>query len=1182
MMRLSVVQCILLAVCLSGASAHAANVKAVDLSGDTARQVVVAAGTEAVYNGHPTTAMLDDGRTVFCFWPTGHGGYAGNAALSTDAGLTWTRIDDRLPEGAKLNVECPLIHRLVGPDGKSRLWVWSGFRAKSLAESMAPTGTEGRKAAARVGDPMPALLSEDDGKTWKEMPPLGPKFRCILSFQAVVRLKDGSYLGIYHRGPEACIDHPPLELMGAVTRDGGFTWSDPVIVAKVEGLNLCEPWAFRSPDGKEICVLIRENHWLAPSKVIFSRDEGKTWTVPRDVPPGLSGHRHQGVVLPDGRVVVCMRDVEKGSPTVGHFVAWVGSYESIRTGKASLGDYRVKLLHSHAGSDCGYPGVHLLKDGTIVATTYVKYRPDACRQSIVSVRFKIAETDALADVPPLSTPGAIARRRITALMEGVPDGLDGSLLKGDLYRAYKAFDWRTTPNPRPVPGEWSYSDSTGTVRFARWQLSNSYLVNAVWSEVPRRLTLRFATDKPEFSDLFAQKLEAKRLDWGVYELEVGQDPVYVTKARLLGPLTTSLVTDFRARGRHDFDHRCPGGKGFNRDTGIWKPDFAASELPFLWHDRPVPGVPERFRLPYEVLSGGAGVRVGLELSMGGGLYQGYVDPDGSAEPPPSPRWKVVRGGNKAGRSYPMRIIRYLAAASESKATNVVVKLGRFETDTRLIDGATSFDARLDSTTGPLPRKLTAEIAHAGVAVCEGVLRIRMTSWERTDLGRVDLPVRLTPGERRIVTVDLPQPDVSALNYCGYDVMLTDAEGRRLARQDWQMSWVREMSPYLDSTPRPESCWGMNCCFNRSYWGAGQKEGDRRYERRAALAAGAGIKWSRGGTHWTDTEKSPGVFDWTAADKTVDTCSRYGITLIGSIGSSWPAWVKEKWTGSGLVAYTNMLTKAATRYRDRIRVWEIWNEPNIYFWEGTDADYFKLLAMSIEALRSVDPGLRAAGCSTAGVDIPYLAAAVTNVPAFQDFALHPYTSNSNEERLLANVRKVDALKPGGKQWLTEMGGYTGCGGEYTTERTQGVLILRQYLAYAASGLVGATFLYDLVNDGDEQEYKEKNFGILRQDFSPKPGYRALALLGRTFVSGTITHQEKVLPDGHRLHLYRQGTAKILLTDSPTRVRVPWSPKDGDAVNLMDEPLQPQEDASGRWLELDDLTPIVFRRGEKKES
>ena len=258
----------------------------------------------------------------------------------------------------------------------------------SSAETLlSPNGTcRLEVGVAEGGVPVYSLTCK--GKTAiREMPPKGPEFRCILSFQAVIRLKDGSYLGLYHRGPEACVDRPPLELMGSVTKDGGFTWSEPFVVARVKGLDLCEPWAFRSPDGKEICVLIRENHRDATSQVIFSHDEGRTWTAPRDVPPGLTGHRHQGVVLPDGRVVVCMRDTERDSPARGHFVAWIGSYASIRSGRVSPGDCRIKLLHSHAGWDCGYSGVHLLEDGRVLAVTYVKYCEDDRKQSIVAVRF---------------------------------------------------------------------------------------------------------------------------------------------------------------------------------------------------------------------------------------------------------------------------------------------------------------------------------------------------------------------------------------------------------------------------------------------------------------------------------------------------------------------------------------------------------------------------------------------------------------------------------------------------------------------------------------------------------------------------------------------------------------------------------------------------------------------------
>ena len=81
------------------------------------------------------------------------------------------------------------------------------------------------------------------------------------------------------------------------------------------------------------------------------------------------------------------------SSTRGHFVAWVGTYDDIRNSKP--GQYRVKLLHSYKGRDCGYPGMEILPDGTILATTYIKYRPGNEKPSVVSVQFKIEETDEL-------------------------------------------------------------------------------------------------------------------------------------------------------------------------------------------------------------------------------------------------------------------------------------------------------------------------------------------------------------------------------------------------------------------------------------------------------------------------------------------------------------------------------------------------------------------------------------------------------------------------------------------------------------------------------------------------------------------------------------------------------------------------------------------------------------------
>jgi hypothetical protein len=67
--------------------------------------------------------------------------------------------------------------------------------------------------------------------------------------------------------------------------------------------------------------------------------------------------------------------------------------------------------------------------------------------------------------------------------------------------------------------------------------------------------------------------------------------------------------------------------------------------------------------------------------------------------------------------------------------------------------------------------------------------------------------------------------------------------------------------------------------------------------------------------------------------------------------------------------------------------------------------------------------------------------------------------------------------------------TPSGGEFT-ETAQGALLPRVYLGYLASGLnVQKIFWYDLHNDGPDPGEAEHNFGLLRQDWTPKPAHDA---------------------------------------------------------------------------------------------
>ena len=189
---------------------------------------------------------------------------------------------------------------------------------------------------------------------------------------------------------------PPLFILYKVfSEDGGLTWGQPEPVFQSDAVNLCEPGFIRSPDGKEIAVLLRENARVKNSHIIFSRDEGRTWTAPRELPDSLNGDRHTGKYTADGRLFISFRSVApkgKTTPFQGDWVAWVGRYEDLAQGKP--GQYHVRLMDNTKGADCAYPGVQVLPDDTIVTTTYGHWTQGEMPY-IMSVRLKLSELDAM-------------------------------------------------------------------------------------------------------------------------------------------------------------------------------------------------------------------------------------------------------------------------------------------------------------------------------------------------------------------------------------------------------------------------------------------------------------------------------------------------------------------------------------------------------------------------------------------------------------------------------------------------------------------------------------------------------------------------------------------------------------------------------------------------------------------
>jgi|UniRef100_UPI003782D823 hypothetical protein len=357
------------------------SIPTVDISADAARHVIIARGTEKEYQGHCDTVLMADGRAMFTAWCMNHAGHLGPLARSDDGGLTWTSPLSTPPDWQLVKKTTPVLHRLTDPQGVERLFIFGGCDFPGNLRS---------------------AFSTDLGKTWSPMKELGlvgevaPK--SILSFDGGKRLVMWSD----RRDPKNAKDPHPV-VWQSESLDGGLTWSKERVILIVPG-QWAQPSVTRSDDEKQLVMLLRENTRQHHSLYSISTDDARTWSEPKELPAALTGDRHVFKHAPDGRLVIAFRDMAKTSATYGHYVAWVGTFEDIVNRRE--GQYRIKLLHNAnhkpsdlpgtGNTDCGYSDLELLGDGTLIATTYIQYAAGPEKSSVVSTRFKLSETDALA------------------------------------------------------------------------------------------------------------------------------------------------------------------------------------------------------------------------------------------------------------------------------------------------------------------------------------------------------------------------------------------------------------------------------------------------------------------------------------------------------------------------------------------------------------------------------------------------------------------------------------------------------------------------------------------------------------------------------------------------------------------------------------------------------------------
>jgi len=351
------------------------------------------------------------------------------------------------------------------------------------------------------------------------------------------------------------------------------------------------------------------------------------------------------------------------------------------------------------------------------------------------------------------------------------------------------------------------------------------------------------------------------------------------------------------------------------------------------------------------------------------------------------------------------------------------------------------------------------------------------------------------------------------------------------------------------------------------------EGLANMDRAAALAEAAGVKWSREEMQWHRIEPRQGEFDFAYYDKLVDTATRHGISVYGLIGY-WSDWT-EPYTEQGVQDYVRYCRALVSHYKDRIRHWEIWNEPNIFFWSGDKELYFRLLDQAYGAIKEADPEAVVLGCSTAGIDLGFIERAIKAGSRFDGLTVHPYRGDLDDLAFMAELRQTQELVSGRPVWITEMGWPTEVGGG-VSEREQAVLIARCYVDAVASGACRSVSWYDFREDGLNPYYNEHHFGIVRHDLTPKPAYLAVATICRQ-LAGLKPGEVESWDSGAVLCPFSGGGRTVVAAWSHGAAQVATvddAPEDLAIVNLMGERTRPLRRGDAALVVLQADEPVLI--------
>jgi hypothetical protein len=285
------------------------------------------------------------------------------------------------------------------------------------------------------------------------------------------------------------------------------------------------------------------------------------------------------------------------------------------------------------------------------------------------------------------------------------------------------------------------------------------------------------------------------------------------------------------------------------------------------------------------------------------------------------------------------------------------------------------------------------------------------------------------------------------------------------------------------------------------------------ERSIALMKEAGIGFVRVDFGWQDIEPAQGRIDYAKYDALVELLSRNKISILGILDYSadWASpngsWNYPNPDSTFFLRYARGVVQ---RYKGKVKYWELWNEPDSrIYWNPQDGlkGYVDLLKAVYVELKKIDPSCKIlnGGLSSGLTGVNHLYDNggqgyfdIMNIHIFET----PLDSQAikRAQAFVRLTRKVmvknnDAKK---KIWISEIG----CPGvkrgskknnwwmgRNPSENDQARWVKEVYGHLLKDKSVEVVFWAFFRDTNDHWQNGVDHFGLVRNDFSPKPAYEA---------------------------------------------------------------------------------------------